>query len=174
MSSINTNISINIGRLREFVSALKAVTFNNPRLETINMRSIGPPECGTPGCHAGAAMLALDLIGVPYPSPIEDPPDRYDFEAEAARLSNFLFEGDSPWWIAQGEPSETKLQVWAEQNPEIWGAENGYYMFSSPGAFGLPLLEREFPISILVGWWGKVLERLSPPSEEPPEVLRGV
>ena len=74
---------INIDNLRQFVGALREVVDTEPSAAVVDMKSECKPACGTPGCHAGLAMLALDRLGFPDLSD-----DRgYQFMNQAIRLS---------------------------------------------------------------------------------------
>ena len=142
---------INIDRLRKFVSALEAATTMNPSLRVIDLKSVEPPSCGTPGCHAGLAKEALDILGV-------DPVfDGYSYEAEAYRLSNYLAGEEAPYEILL-PPNDLRLCQWAKNHPIDWGSMLGDYMFSSALAFNRE--NYSFPSSELVEWWRLVLERL--------------
>ena len=140
---------INIPNLRLFVGALREVVDTLPEAEVVNLQSISPPTCGTPGCHAGLAMLALDLLGVPDHSR----GGRYCYEDQATRLSDYLIPE-----MPSFDGNLTTLQLWSEANPDVWDGECGSGMFSSARAFGQP--SAEFPSTVIVDKWAAVLDRL--------------
>lgn len=142
---------IQLDKLRKFVSALEAAATMNPSLRTVDLQSIHKPTCGTPGCHAGLAKEALDILGV---EPISD---GYDFCAEAYRLSNYLIGEESAYEPAMS-PRELHLCQWAKAHPTEWGSRYGEGMFTSGVAFNRE--SYTFPARDLVEWWQKVLERL--------------
>ena len=147
-----TKNDINVPRLRLFVGALREVVETLPEAAVVDLKSVKPPTCGTPGCHAGLAMLALDLLGV------EEPPfhfGSYDYSFQALRLSNYLMDDKSD----QPEPTTAlPVSVWAEKNFDAWGGPFGLYMFASPSAFGVH--ENTFPSAVIVNKWAAVLDRL--------------
>lgn len=79
-------------------------------------------SCGTVACHGGWAGQALEIGHSPQST-------RY-FIYGADRLSKFLFDDDS---VNSGA-----LEIWAQNNPKLWGNSRGISMFASIGyeAFG--------------------------------------
>jgi len=126
---------ITSSKIFEFVEKLQAVVGD----KLCNMYSIDlKPECNTPGCHAGWVEIALG---------IRNSGRNYHFLESAERLAIFL-----------GFDSHRQLKYWAEDNPKIWGNEQGADMFGSPLAFSQ--LKDSFPAQILVDHWRGVGERL--------------
>lgn len=134
-------MSINVERLEQFVEALAQVIESDPEAHEVDMGSGLPPACGTPGCHAGLAMLALNRIGV------EGVPDEYDYGDESRRLSVWLLE--TPF---------TGLRAWASGNQALWGNPHGSSMFSDPIAFGQK--KARFPAAVIRDHWRGVLARV--------------
>lgn len=120
-------------RILSFVEKLKTL---NP-LELVAMMAIKIPSCGTPGCHAGWAAVALKVSGNSY-------------QAGAKALAEYL-----------GFDSDDDLKAYMKHRPHIWGNEHGYGMFCSCIAFDEP--SGEFPLSVIIRHWEKVAERLTYP-----------
>lgn len=96
-------------------------------------------DCGTPGCHAGWAYIALAGF------PPQDGQTNYLDGAELLAEHLGFYDYD-------------ELEEWAEDNPDLWGNENGDCMFSHSEAFGEVC--SEFPAQVLVDHWRAVGERL--------------
>lgn len=114
-------------------------------LVKINMsqEDILKTECGTVACHAGLYALAtteskhwklawnvVDKDYVVHPHfylSIDDDGTTVGYERGADLLATDL-----------GFRDALELQIWANQNPDMWGYEDGYFMFSAEGncAFG--------------------------------------
>lgn len=141
---------INIPGLRLFVGALRQVVETLPEAKTVDLESINPPSCGTPGCHAGLAMLALDLLGVPDYS---GGARHYRFRDQASRLSDYLLPA-----ALHDDEGFTAIEKWAQENLDAWGNHYGDGMFASAIAFGQE--SNEFPSTVIVDWWEAVLARL--------------
>lgn len=137
---------INIHNLRLFVGALREVVEAVPEAQVVNLQSTRYPSCCTPGCHAGLAMLALDRLGVPGPY-------GYAYDIQAKRLSDYLMTEPS------SDGYSTKLQEWAEENPDVWGGPHGDWMFTSGVAFG-ESDRATFQSTIIADKWAAVLARL--------------
>lgn len=130
---------MNIDNLERFVDALASVVGEYPE---VDMTSIEAPVCGTPGCHAGLAYLALLRLGV-----ITEPFGRYSFLLAADYLAKFLL----------GSARRDDLKNWAYKNRGRWGNEHGEYMFCSGRAFGQD--SDTFPSYIILDHWRGVLAR---------------
>lgn len=122
-------------RVFEFAAKLEGVVSD----KYCNMSDLfTQPSCGTPGCHAGWADIALN----PYNT------ERRSFHCGKIALAEFL-GFDDPY----------NLKEWARLNPEIWGNSYGELMFCSGRAFGQsPSID--FPATVLVDHWRGVGERL--------------
>jgi hypothetical protein len=117
---------INKNKLKELVNALDALS-DDVKDWDVAMGSIDKPLCGTPGCHAGLiSIVAKDLPELQdiYNDDYRIYDNRYEYDIWADALTVFL-------GFAKGRG----LEDWAECNPEIWGNENGFVMFSSRSAF---------------------------------------
>lgn len=130
---------MNIDNLERFVDALAQVVDEH---STVDMMSINEPVCGTPGCHAGLAYLALRQMGE-YTEPF----GHYRYLLVADRLAKFLL----------GSARNYDLQNWAYKNQGLWGNEHGEYMFCSGSAFGQD--SSAFPSRVILDHWRGVLER---------------
>jgi hypothetical protein len=131
--------TIKLDRLERYVEALKSVVADFPE---VDMHSLENPECGTPGCHAGLARMALKRCGVKRGKWV-------DFSDEADALARYLFR----------LPRATRITLddWAGKNADLWGGGYGMFMFSSKHAFGQAT--NCFPSSVIAEHWAGVLER---------------
>ena len=138
-------MEINIKRLQRFVKTLQSMKQDI----RINMNSPAKPRCGTPGCHAGLAMLALDKMRVKQTKCFIN--HGYHYRDQANRLARYLFRSKDVDFIA--------LKAWAEFHVEIWGNGEGYSMFEYGMAFDQDT--DFFPSSVIVDHWAGVLDRLT-------------
>lgn len=90
--------------------------------------------CGTPMCHGGWYGLVTT--------------DFHYFSEGGLQMANDL-----------GFEDRYSLVLWAHENSEIWGNENGRYIFSDSKAFGLEEHELTSLHQIIDHWKG-VKERL--------------
>lgn len=141
---------INIPNLRLFVGALREVVETVPEAAAVDMQSIKAPVCGTPGCHAGLAMLAMDRLGVPKPI---NGADYYRFPDQEDRLSEYLVPG-----MPAVRGYSSGIQRWADEHPEVWGNKCGNMMFAVGVAFDQDT--EKFPSRVIADWWADVLDRL--------------
>lgn len=111
-------------RLREMAQKYLDI-YNDPEFKTMldfDKVDCIKTSCGTAACHGGWAGHALEIDNSPGSG------DYFQFGAD--KLSRFLFNDDSV--------DGNDLEVWARDNPRLWGNSKGFYMFSSWGyeAFG--------------------------------------
>lgn len=131
---------MNIDNLARFVEALAQVVGKHP---TVDMMSTNEPVCGTPGCHAGLAYLALRQMGE-YTEPF----GRYRYPLWADRLAEFLLGSGKKYY---------DLREWADENALCWGNMNGMAMFCCGSAF--EQARDVFPSHIIRDHWRGVLAR---------------
>ena len=136
-------MEINIERLQRFVKTLQAIRQDMP----ICILSRENPQCGTPGCHAGLVMLALDKMRIKQTEYYIN--KGYDFRDQGDRLARYLF--------AHKERHKLDLENWAGENPEIWGNDYGDNLFFAAEAFDKDTYR--FPSSVIVNHWAGVLDR---------------
>lgn len=105
----------------------------------VGVCSLKNNTCGSPGCHAGWAYLAL------VDSDPEEGAATYSKGHKA--LARFLGFRNTP-----------SLENWANRNPDIWGNGYGAGMFSNCFAFGKRV--DIFPASVLADHWEGVGQRL--------------
>ena len=135
---------LNLERLREFVTLLKAADYPNSH---VDMYAGIEPSCGTPGCHAGMVAIAL----APYKNRYYDSPNGvYNYEAWAYALARFLFNDDTA-------DAEDLSEYMGPDNAWLWGNDNGVYMFISGAAFGW--VADIFPHQVIIDHWERVLNR---------------
>ena len=126
-------------RLKELVQKMKDYLDENNDFG-IHMESayLYEPDRGKPykicGCHAGFISAVFGESG-----------EKWLYGAKF--LSNFL-----------GFGTYEKLPKWAQKNPDIWGNEEGIYLFSDSVAFGLG--DTIFSAEKIVEHWEGVLDRL--------------
>jgi hypothetical protein len=83
-----------------------------------NMSSVDEPTCGTAGCFSGLISIVANDI--------PELKDSYGYK------TFYFFQG---WAKALNEYLDINFRKWAEENPETWGNEGGWYMFNSITAF---------------------------------------
>lgn len=147
---------LNLARLEAFVEALREVS-QREELAEVDMASAESFSKDRPGCHAALAGEALNLLGVP---PRQVKYLRYSFQAEGARLGDFLFDEpptSSPLSAYYRDGGYDLLTEWAYTNPDDWGNPHGSGMFCSEEAFGQ--VDERFPSSVIADHWAEVLQR---------------
>ena len=101
--------------------------------------------CGTIACHAGHYAIEKFLIG----------------EAEVDwKFADYI---DGAWMMASDlgfGDSRYELIEWARENPEIWGNEYGYEVFSELDAFVVDDYEGDFTLLHIAKHWDGVADRL--------------
>ena len=100
--------------------------------------------CGTTHCHAGWYALAhyWDLKS----HHLDDGSEIVTYSTGVGNMCRDL-----------GFNTEDGLLLWAKDNPEIWGNESGYGMFSSRHAFNY---EGELTLQKIVDHWKEVGKQL--------------
>ena len=135
-----------VQRIRYFCDCLDEVGAGR----SVNMmqEAIQEPSCGTPGCHAGWAYIALGGWACQ---------ERRLFQDGIEVLSKFLgFDYNHNDLTAY-----CQLAEWA--TPQIWGNDIGRHMFSSPSAF--LFLKCPFPVEVISSHWRKVADRVESMSQ---------
>lgn len=98
------------------------------------------PHCGTTACHGGWYAIARVEGGSLFES--------VDFVNGAMEMA-----------VDLGFNGCDQLKIWANENPKLWGNDNGRKMFSGSGvAFGED--DSTFPFTRIVKHWYNVAERL--------------
>jgi len=102
-------------------------------------------HCGSPMCHAGWFEAALQK---------SKNTTNYSFtnyEHGAQKMAEIL-----------GFKSKNDLEMWAHYNPDIWGNQNGSFMFSFYGAFEFKNgnKPKRFTLRHIISHWKKVQKRL--------------
>jgi len=130
---------MNIERLEQALAVMQDIA--DSEQPYVNMMSVGEPQCGTPGCHAGLWWLTLKQLGV-------EVNDYYSFLG----VARTVFE-----WL--GVPYKD-LQDYYALNPifDYWpyGVILARGMFANPNAFGTD--DYEIPSQVIVDTWREVLE----------------
>ena len=108
---------INTNNFKTLIEALEALP-EGIRKNKVNMSSTDEPVCGTVGCFAGLISIVANEIP--------------ELKELYAHKGTYFFHA---WVNALNEYLEVNFTEWAKENPEIWGNEDGWYMFSSINAF---------------------------------------
>lgn len=98
--------------------------------------------CGTPMCHGGWFALSClkslkKDLGYSYMT---------SYENGAEKMAEFL-----------GFKNLTQLKIWAQENPKIWGNDNGDCMFLAEGAFNY---KGKLTLAKIISHWKGVQKRL--------------
>jgi len=138
---------MNVERLERALVVMQEIA--DSEQPKVNMGSIRPPECDTPGCHAGLWYLTLKQLGVE----VKDEDD-YDYKIAAKTMLDWL---DIPYhynktyddFISEDEPKPI-LECWP------YGREKAKEMFSYRSAFGSRYMT--FPSQVIVDTWQEALK----------------
>lgn len=117
-------------RFKILVEALEALP-EDVKNNIVIMGSMYEPTCGTPGCFAG--LISIVANDIPELKQVYVLDNSYNYNYWAKALGEYL-EGNVSPCRTTGERSS--FEVWAQENPGIWGNENGAYVFSSACSFG--------------------------------------
>ena len=144
---------LNINKLKEFNEALANLS-DDVKEWQVNMHSVNPPTCNTPGCFAGLiSIVAKDLPELKaYHKPVYGGYN-YSYWYWSQALARFL-----------GFDNQSNLTVWAKENPALWGCPRGGFMFSDKEAFvvdnsdwkNINLSHRD-----LINWWLQVEKNIT-------------
>ena len=153
--------------IKQFALALEKVY--EPGAE-VDMESIKPGKCGTPGCFGWLTLRALEFIsGKPRRG-------RYSYRVEATALSHFIATGEvltqteaASAWAALSKShnydfctSHLPLCLFAGDHPKWWGGPEGDIMFCSASAFSPTGECCSLKESDIVAWWIAVSRRPVP------------
>lgn len=94
--------------------------------------------CGTTHCHAGIFLLGEDNFQM------HEINGFWDYTQGIQLMTERL-----------GFAHKDDLRDWAKNNPELWGNENGYWMFSEVDAFNYAK-----SVSEIADWWSDVADRI--------------
>lgn len=113
---------MNKNKLKELFDALDALS-DDVKDWGVDMISTDKPTCDTSGGHAG--LISIVAENLPELQDIYNKyENQYDCEIWAKALAVFL-----------GFKDDDELEVWAWNNPRIWGNNRGYDMFMCEVAF---------------------------------------
>ena len=112
--------NIDLDKLADVIKFFNSIP-NEPEVNPVDMASIHAPSelsCGTPACFGGYLTHYFysrgDIDSLDY---------TYSFGCQL--FADLL-----------GFGGLTNLKKFLKAYPELWGNENGFYIFSSPNAFG--------------------------------------
>jgi hypothetical protein len=149
---------MNKDKLKEFVNALDMLSDDVKNMD-VDMESTKEPVCGTCGCHAGLiSIVAKDLPGLEeahlkvfktyFKVYKEIKKDLYLYALWADALAEFL-----------GFKEQKDLEIWAKDNPKLWGNKFGGDIFMDAVAFtddtNKQLIHRD-----IINHWKQVLANI--------------
>ena len=121
-------------------------------------------ECGTLCCHAGLYLLARvsEANLLKWGDPLDDPEEgRYkDLQTlrETQEVMAYFQDGADLMAWDLGFLSSQHLKDWACRRYDLWGNDDGAYMFSEWGAFGSDV--NEIDVTRIANWWDGVADRI--------------
>ncbi len=124
---------MNKDKLKQFVNALDSLS-DDVKDWGVTMSSTNKPACGTPGCHAG--LICIVAQELPELQDIYMPLYLLESGRRGERDNQYIFHvWSTALTIFLGFKGKEDLEVWAQDNPELWGNIYGRYMFSGWRAF---------------------------------------
>ncbi len=120
-------------KLKEFVNALDLLS-DDVKDWDVNMISCDKPSCDTCGCHAGLICLAAQEL--PEMQDIYTPLYLSESGRRGKRDNQYIFYvWSSALAIFLGFKGGHELEMWADNNPKLWGNKFGRDMFCGWRAF---------------------------------------
>lgn len=126
----------NPSKVRELANIFLTLANERPDAE-VDMGEYKFNSCCTIACHAGWFGIAMG----------KECGYDYGFSNSAEEMANFL-----------GFDNRWRLEIWARDNPKLWGNRYGLDMFSDREAFGLK--DREPTLKEIGKHWHKVANRI--------------
>ncbi len=124
---------MNKDKLKELVSALDTLSDDVKNWE-VNMGSTNKPSESICGCHAG--LISIVAKKLPELQEIYKPLYSLECESVGKKKNHYIFSvWSSALAIFLGFKYDNELEVWAGDNPRLWGNNRGYDMFCSRLAF---------------------------------------
>lgn len=132
---------------------LASTETNKVQMSRVNIERT---ECGTVACHAG--WYAFNHLSNKFKWHKYHELDEREF---LSAIDRHISWRDGSDLIAKdlGFTCMSDVEKWAEENPDIWGNENGKFLFSSNSAFGCSRNKKVTLVDIANHWKG-VAERL--------------
>ncbi|CAC9650400.1 hypothetical protein [uncultured Gammaproteobacteria bacterium] len=124
---------MNKNKLKQFVNALDELSDDVKDWDVL-MMSANKPSCDTCGCHAG--LISIVAENLPELQEIYEPLYSLECESVGKKKNHYIFSvWSSALAIFLGFKYDNELEVWAGDNPRLWGNNHGYDMFCSRLAF---------------------------------------
>ncbi len=124
---------MNEDKLKEFVTALDELS-DDIKDWGVTMISHDKPKCNTPGSHAG--LISIVAQELPELQDIYMPLYLLESECRGKRDNQYVFYvWSAALAIFLGFKWEQELEIWAQDNPELWGNKHGRDMFCGWRAF---------------------------------------
>jgi hypothetical protein len=148
---------MNKNKLKEFVNALDMLS-DDVKDWGVIMMSTNKPACGTPGCHAG--LISIVAESLPELQEIYKPLYSLECESVGKKKNHYIFSvWSSALAIFLGFKYDNELEVWAGENPRLWGNNRGYDMFCSRLAFTNELY-KQLTHRDIINHWKQVLKNI--------------
>jgi hypothetical protein len=148
---------MNKDKLKELVSALDTLSDDVKNWE-VNMGSTNKPSESICGCHAG--LISIVAKKLPELQEIYKPLYSLECESVGKKKNHYIFSvWSSALAIFLGFKYDNELEVWAGDNPRLWGNNRGYDMFCSHLAF-TDYEDKQLTHRDIIEYWKQVLKNI--------------
>ncbi len=148
---------MNKDKLKELVSALDTLSDDVKDWE-VNMGSTNKPSESICGCHAG--LISIVAKKLPELQEIYKPLYSLECESVGKKKNHYIFSvWSSALAIFLGFKYDDELEVWAGDNPRLWGNNRGYDMFCSHLAF-TDYEDKQLTHRDIIEHWKQVLKNI--------------
>ncbi len=148
---------MNKDKLKELVNALDALSDEVKDWE-VNMGSTNKPSESICGCHAG--LISIVAKKLPELQEIYKPLYSLECESVGKKKNHYIFSvWSSALAIFLGFKYDNELEVWAGDNPRLWGNNRGYDMFCSHLAF-TDYEDKQLTHRDIIEYWKQVLKNI--------------
>jgi hypothetical protein len=148
---------MNKDKLKELVNALDALSDEVKDWE-VNMGSTNKPSESICGCHAG--LISIVAKKLPELQEIYKPLYSLECESVGKKKNHYIFSvWSSALAIFLGFKYDNELEVWAGDNPRLWGNNRGYDMFCSHLAF-TDYEDKQLTHMDIIEHWKQVLKNI--------------
>jgi hypothetical protein len=148
---------MNKDKLKEFVNALDELSDKVKDWE-VNMGSTNKPSESICGCHAG--LISIVAKKLPELQEIYKPLYSLECESVGKKKNHYIFSvWSSALAIFLGFKYDNELEVWAGDNPRLWGNNRGYDMFCSHLAF-TDYEDKQLTHRDIIEYWKQVLKNI--------------
>ncbi len=148
---------MNKDKLKELVSALDTLS-DDVKDWGVNMGSTNKPSESICGCHAG--LISIVAKKLPELQEIYKPLYSLECESVGKKKNHYIFSvWSSALAIFLGFKYDDELEVWAGDNPRLWGNNRGYDMFCSHLAF-TDYEDKQLTHRDIIEYWKQVLKNI--------------